>query len=912
MRPALQRLLERPSGLQLLQTLIAPLNTLTPIRLHSRPCYRCGGSTLTGRNARRWLSLPAQALQENDVQDPCERSGNAPVQRDAVKNENEETNVFKAPGTSNALALEISNGFSTVERIEFESDVTDTSSTELRLVDDPRFNHDFELWLRILEFRQRRQGEEGVLDVWKGIQQRNICLPTVGERADELWTTFLELGFARSAVLEEICLYAFRLHRDTRLRWPKLYETVIGHFLCTRPGDAYQWHRRLRVHHPPRPEHFKDLVCLGLGDTQSRGVLRRLYKDIGQSDIYTTIIPLLCQQGLYSEALRWHIFLLGHKDIPPDTRSVKPLIQHLKLFQNPEPLKRAFESLEKAGLSFEKPALEEPREDSVLSREKMNLILGETYHIRPKEFSDEFGARLFATKAFSVDVILSGMGALGVGAIGPLSMKELAMREEDPKAIVQRLTQLDEAGISIGTSVFSQCVKNAAISNDAQLLYDIITSDQHPDVLEDTPFQESLLTFYHKNSDWRKFNRTLAILTVHDPDSGPTHVWNSLLRTYLQTSNFPTAQRTFGEMRRRGVYIEPETLKAVSRVILRNRAKHKRPDTWFRGPNANGETANDDLGQLTRFWLGALQEGYKLPPSYWTEIIRRYGMTGRLHELEKLIWHLVTWYSPRQSSSRVSRTARMEASDLSSIFLPDPTTTTSTTTTTTTTTTPTTGIPNTLIIPSVPSAQSALPADLPIIPESHHYYNEADFSALNTIFSPSFQRALVAWSFKSISDLSPSASRARQQGITADPIPPYARGLHLLAQLRRHGVHVHTSLVRKVVRARLVTLFGTARVSDKRENRVAASKNPWGLEEMVRVLDGVWGGGLFSDDAGAGEAVDDETARVRRKRQAARKRKKAKELADGDAVAAVPKALSSSLSSLSSDSSPESSSSSSS
>src|SRR2546429_6110405 len=61
-------------------------------------------------------------------------------------------------------------------------------------------------------------------------------------------------------------------------------------------------------------------------------------------------------------------------------------------------------------------------------------------------YSDEFCARLFATTAFGVDFILQGMQMIGVDEVGPLALRELAIREENCDSVSNRLAQLSYVG----------------------------------------------------------------------------------------------------------------------------------------------------------------------------------------------------------------------------------------------------------------------------------------------------------------------------------------------------------------------------------------------------------------------------------------------------------------------------------
>lgn len=62
----------------------------------------------------------------------------------------------------------------------------------------------------------------------------------------------------------------------------------------------------------------------------------------------------------------------------------------------------------------------------------MSSIVGDVHNIREKELNDAFCARLFATTAFSIDLIITGLRMLGMRTVGNLALREIAARAPSP------------------------------------------------------------------------------------------------------------------------------------------------------------------------------------------------------------------------------------------------------------------------------------------------------------------------------------------------------------------------------------------------------------------------------------------------------------------------------------------------
>src|SRR5699024_2293321 len=150
-----------------------------------------------------------------------------------------------------------------------------------------------------------------------------------------------------------------------------------------------------------------------------------------------------------------------------------------------------------------RPALDEQK----LNANAFNSHMRE--RLEKKPLKDEFGARLFATAAFGFDTVLAGLAMFRIPVIGPLSLREMAIRSHGSRDIQEKLQRLQKAGISIGDSVYARLLRKLAVENRDILLADLLESDQHPDMLEDAGIQESLLVSNYMARDGRQYNLTL-------------------------------------------------------------------------------------------------------------------------------------------------------------------------------------------------------------------------------------------------------------------------------------------------------------------------------------------------------------------------------------------------------------------
>ncbi|KAI9781678.1 MAG: hypothetical protein M1835_004252 [Candelina submexicana] len=794
---ALQRLLARPSALKVLRTLIsAPIPCADLPALPPCQVLRCP----VGKTGRRGIVTVAN--------EPTEHPTSGAAQSKSVPA------IFKGlPRLVPSIHPGTNNDIFTFERLQYESNVG-AGDLDPRLVDTPKYRYNFRFWVEILEFRSRLCGNEGIANIWKGILARDIALPVEGREADTLWRTFLGWGFTDTRALSEIWDYARILQQSSGRRWSALYETIIGHLLEVTPRRAYEWHNRLRKDHPPRPGRLRALLDSACTSKGALNVFYFIYLESEERDMYTGIIPLLCERRLFDSAYKWHNLLIRKGDLPPNSKTVEPLMHHLELYGSPDRLRELTHRMVDAGVSYAGSTAKIFGDSSLISRDIMNRIVGEVHGIEPKTLSDSFCARLFATRAFSVDTVLNGIKMLGVEAIGSLAMQAIALKNPTPLALLNQIGNIKKLGVSIGKSVFTQSLRKAAIENKTQVFLDILYGDQHPDVLEDWKFQEATLAWALEHRQWREVDKTLLILTISSEDSSGT--WNLILRAHLKNHNLGMVTQTLEDMRMQNIEVSMVSIRYICQQLLRTRRPGKRP--------VNFAIPQNDLSLVVSILMSVLRSWTDLPPVTWTEVLKRLGMTGRLQEFEKLALWLADWYTP----SSLDRSCRSLAPFRAAAQINQRS-----------------GHPSKS---AFSTEAEVMPSRLPAAHPRH---------PLRILFPKEMQSAIIAWSIRKAftEGKSPNHSVGNvdlrhdkgtsDSNIASTGQPQWARGLHLLKALKSRGVLVHTNHVRKTMKLRLRILYGRGQKSNRVANRIARERNPFKLEEMVKTSDQSWGNRLF-------------------------------------------------------------------
>ncbi|KAI5207806.1 hypothetical protein E4T39_01664 [Aureobasidium subglaciale] len=437
----------------------------------------------------------------------------------------------------------------------YEADVCNRLPTqtfvETRLVDQPQYSQDIDLWLELLRFRLRLDGLEGVTDIVQAIVHRRVSLPLHGPQADQLWSTLLWSAAQYPQLLRHLYPYLVETLPRSGLLDIDLYRRLVAPLLRQHPAHALKWHKYMQADRL-LPSDFVSVLSQLLQDvhlstykTTALKEFRKIYLSAKVGHAYDECMLSICRLFDFDDAVDMHIFFLRHGDYPSSSMRSMPVIAHLD-----EQSRLVNSSMkESARIRFEGQIMQarhdfkllRPAESATsraettrlfLTRENMSSIVGDVHNIKEKELNDSFCARLFATKAFSTDLIIAGLRMLGLKLVGNLALREIAARVRDPAEYIATVDAIQHAGISVVDSVFSRALRSfASQPTKYPSFHFLITSDQHPTAYEDRPLQKQLFASFLASGDHSKTNAILDILTLDQSEPENYHA-NLILQTF--------------------------------------------------------------------------------------------------------------------------------------------------------------------------------------------------------------------------------------------------------------------------------------------------------------------------------------------------------------------------------------------
>lgn len=528
-----------------------------------------------------------------------------------------------------------------------------------RFPDDPFHRPNFELWSEILQYRERVDGFAGVHDVWKRMRTREIDLPIEGEHADILWQTFIKACFPPRVAsgdeqfLKEVLAYAMELKSRTGLEYHALYRCIMGEQLRTRPRQAFGMHLRLW-----RSVEFSNIDLRGIGteyascawlgpSSRSRFSVKKIVERSKQKDLYDHFVPAIARKHGTATALPWHKMFLANGDAPSTQVLSLPEIQHLFDHDNGKspPMLRS------------KPAFKtryydaKPSAFPALSRANMSALVGDVHGIKPREISDSFVAKLFATRAFSLDMVINGLSFFGIDHLGPLALREMALRANSLVNCSNKLSVLKNNGIAVGRSTYGQILQRLTMLDNSAKLFDaLMASDQHPEAFDDIQTQKSLFRSFLDQGDWLNAHLTLIGLTFQDQDA-QSQAWNQLLQHYIKSTDLPAVANLAKQMQTQGIVMDTQTLSYLRRHLLPRRRRGKGPTS----DKLAYVLGTSTLQFVSSAYMHAASKGVKVDLHFWREALKRYGMMRRWNELERLAVWLASHYAPMKDRIVVRR-----------------------------------------------------------------------------------------------------------------------------------------------------------------------------------------------------------------------------------------------------------------
>lgn len=521
------------------------------------------------------------------------------------------------------------------DRFQYESNVELEPYRGPRLIDYEEHAIDFELWLRLIQFRERHHGVKGSRAIWLKFLRKDLALPTKGSLAYPLWRSLISLGFSDSGILDTVIAYARAMKDRTDEGWQPLYYKIIRYCLENPKVDAYRRHCFLYRRFLPTRTQVMSLFRYGLEQRRpDHRLLHQIYQDLPYRDLYSNVMPYLLSKGDLHGAAIWHKRFVSQNDLPKNPQEYRLLFQQMVRYGDRTELTAMTHQMVQKGIPLP-TFIERSSPQEQMTHRRIDQRLAATFGIIPKPIGDDFYARMFATKFFSVETANNLLAMLGADVLGPASLRELVLRlKHDPQTILAQVEQLREKGLSFDESTYCKLVLQLAETGDSTLLENVGTCDLHPDTFEDKILQESLLAEYHSKGDWLQYDRTFAILMIRVPEKyRRSYSWNLRLRLQLKQQDLSAVTRTLDIMQASQIHMSPRSMNYVKASLLSRRTRSWLPWT------------TRDLPFIINIWQNYLECGGILPALSWREILKRLGMVGKLEEFEKLALWLAEWYS---------------------------------------------------------------------------------------------------------------------------------------------------------------------------------------------------------------------------------------------------------------------------
>ncbi|KAI5867136.1 hypothetical protein GGS23DRAFT_546906 [Durotheca rogersii] len=662
------------------------------------------------------------------------------------------------------------------------------------LVDKFENHGDFALWSCLLDYQQRINGDAGVVDVWRGLWGRKSLHQVHSPLALVFWQTVLETAVTlnNDEFLTGIWIYSEWMYDLYGVKWPHLYATVMTHFLQTHQHQrVLQWQLRLALHFYPGPEEFARIVKHFASDPElyRKPTLETLYTINRDHQLYDILVPHLYNLGASQLARRWRRICTCYDDVPLDPRSAAPFLRFMQGYFSYETLLPE----ETAVLSGPEPQPLNDGDRVDISREFMNRVEGSTFGISVKNYDDSLGAQWLASSWVSLDTGISTISALGIEQIGPLSLQSIALREGTSAGVLKRVEQLAEHGISVVDSNYRRLVLYLANIKDDELLLDLLGSDFHPDVFEDSNLQAQLILSTAQAEDWRT-HRLLLVTRLVVMEKSAREASNILAHTYILRKDRLGLWKLLGDMKTMNLQINREHTDLLFESLL-TEAK----STFL--PQESLYFHLSICRQLTSMEVA-------VPIRCWRKLLFCLARQGRIDHLEKVCVELVDLFASSESSR--PGFVLMHPDDV-----PEPMRKSQ---------------------PDIENPQGIyFPLDLPSKLRLHPLRQLFDIKLLGTIVRCSFYFSL--------------SRRRRIAPLFRDrPQLPFGsdcgRVVRLMRVLCGKGLFLDRMRLATWIKVRLVSLYGPT-YPLKRDWQIIRASNSWTLERMKELLDEAWGGELL-------------------------------------------------------------------
>nr|POF22278.1 hypothetical protein CFP56_36363 [Quercus suber] len=618
MRAKFDRWLARPSTLSLLRQLIGePCPAAVRSGILSRQQYRSSATSFTALMIER-----PKASQDHEEQ--------GTGQETAISNHGESLgSQAKTYKTKHNLLR---------EQAEFGSSDENNIDQLLKMVFSEQ-EDEVKAWVTLLEQQQRRRGAAGVRAVWLGMRGHSFDIPVAGELADRLWKPFISFA-AASDWLSEVLAYAAELKLQKRVQYPHLYSCVVGYFLKFVPHLARPYHKRLREAGLVPQDAMKQIVGEAIQPNEISsanerfGAFRALYRQSDERDLYDLAIDMiLAEVGHGVTAVKWHRLLIATGDAPSSATFARPDVQELFKLDGDRSLPMmTVRRADKRSAGNAQQIAAYPK----LTRENMSRLVGEVHGIKPKTISDTFVAKVFATRAFSVEAILSGIGYFGIDTIGPLALRELAVKTGTATELRKAIAALAKLNIHVEETVFCRLLHQTATEQNNEVFEALLDSDQHHEVYEDAALQERILTAQLARNDWPRARVTLAVLELIGEEAR-VQAWNRVLQHHISRKDIFMVVQMMQRIQSGRIPLTHASLVSLSQHVLPDRRRGRRETPIW----AASRIVRDRYEFVVQALMYAHDHGLvRIWPWSWAYLITTQGIRGRFDSVEKMVLKL--------------------------------------------------------------------------------------------------------------------------------------------------------------------------------------------------------------------------------------------------------------------------------
>ena len=455
-----------------------------------------------------------------------------------------------------------------------------------RLVDQPENTNDFDLWLRILDYRRQKDGPSGVAAVMEGLMARGSLYRIKGKAEKRFWNTMLDFATRDGDLLENVWAYFEWLDDKHGERWRDFYPTVISFFIRNLQWrNAMRWHIRVDSRFATDSATFIMLLQRFILDARPevQNTLRALYLAAPHRRLYDEIIPYLYTRGRTELARTWRRLLLCHNDVPHSAVS-RQFIRYLAGYF---PKDELTDDEKLAGGLIAEPAPLELREglslgEVVHPRDLATKALGHAFGIQEKPYSDEYGAKYFATTWVSMDFAINSLFILGATSVGPLTLQAIARREKGADGFRRRIDQLEKGGIAIDDSAYSQALRYCAVTGNQNVVSEIVHTDVHPSVFDDVRLERDVCRSAISTENWAQLHLIANVRLIASTNLA-AGVANQLFQVSVETDKKAVSLRVLDTMTYSGIKLFESTITAVSSHML----KAMSPSLIRRSPDAS-------------------------------------------------------------------------------------------------------------------------------------------------------------------------------------------------------------------------------------------------------------------------------------------------------------------------------------